>query len=86
MTDLKKYTEDSNNGYRIRVLTAIAIVELMVIAIFNFWPVSESTSTGQKIDFSDDAIALEDVVRTEQQIVRLLRPSHKFQYLNLLTR
>ena len=67
MTDLKKYTEDSNNGYRIRVLTAIAIVELMVIAIFNFWPVSESTSTGQKIDFSDDAIALEDVVRTEQQ-------------------
>ena len=67
MTDLKKYTEDSNNGYRIRVLTAIAIVELMVIAIFNLWPVSESTSTGQKIDFSDDAIALEDVVRTEQQ-------------------
>lgn len=67
MSDVKKYTEDSKNGYRIRVLTAIAIVELMIIAVFNLWPVRESTSSDQQIDFSDDAIALEDVVRTEQQ-------------------
>lgn len=67
MSDLKKYIEDSENGYQIRVLTAIVIVELMAIAIFNLWPVKESTSSGQQIDFSDDAIAIEDVVRTEQQ-------------------
>ncbi len=67
MSDLKKYIEDSENGYRIRVLTAIAIVELLAIATFNLWPVNKSTSSGQQIDFSDDAIALEDIVRTEQQ-------------------
>jgi len=67
LSDLKKYIEDSENGYRIRVLTAIAIVELLAIATFNLWPVNKSTSSGQQIDFSDDAIALEDIVRTEQQ-------------------
>ena len=67
MSDLKKYIEDSENGYQIRVMTAIAIVELLVIAIFNLWPVSKSASTNQQIDFSDEAIALEDVVRTQQQ-------------------
>jgi len=67
LSDLKKYIEDGENGYRIRVLVAIAVVELLVIGVFNLWPVSESTSTRQQIDFSDDAIALEDVVRTEQQ-------------------
>jgi outer membrane biosynthesis protein TonB len=67
LSDLKKYIEDSENGYQIRVMTAIAIVELLVIAIFNLWPVSKSASTNQQIDFSDEAIALEDVVRTQQQ-------------------
>lgn len=67
MSDLKKYIEDSENGYRIRVLTAIAIVELLAIATFNLWPVNKPTSSGQQIDFSDDAIALEDIVQTEQQ-------------------
>lgn len=67
MSDLKKYTEGSKNGYRVRVLAAIAAVELLVIAIFNLWPINESTSSFQQIDFSDEAIALEDVVRTEQQ-------------------
>lgn len=67
MSDLKKYIEDSENGYRIRILAAIAVVELLAIAVFNLWPVNESTASNQQIDFSDEAIALEDVVRTEQQ-------------------
>ncbi|MDZ7659165.1 hypothetical protein [Fodinibius sp.] len=67
MSDLNKYIEGNESGYRIRVLTAIAVIELFAIAIFNLWPVSKSTSSGQQIDFSEDAIALEDVVRTEQQ-------------------
>lgn len=67
MPDLKKYIEDPESGYRIRILTAIAIVELLAIAIFNLWPANETTASDQQIEFSDEAIALEDVVRTEQQ-------------------
>jgi outer membrane biosynthesis protein TonB len=67
LPDLKKYIEDPESGYRIRILTAIAIVELLAIAIFNLWPANETTASDQQIEFSDEAIALEDVVRTEQQ-------------------
>lgn len=67
MPNPKKYIEDTENGYRIRILTAIVIIELLTLAIFNLWPAKESTSSNQQIDFSDDAIAIEDVIRTEQQ-------------------
>lgn len=67
MSDLKKYIEDSESGYHIRIMISIVIVELVIIAIFSFWPVNQSSSSSQKIDFSDDAISFEDVVRTEQQ-------------------
>ena len=67
MSDLKKYIVDSERGYHIRIMVALIVVEVIAILFFSFWPVNESTSINQKIDFSDDTIAIEDVVRTKQQ-------------------
>ncbi|WP_441000509.1 energy transducer TonB [Fodinibius sp. SL11] len=67
MSDLKKYIVDSERGYHIRIMAALIVVEVIAILFFSFWPVNESTSINQKIDFSDDTIAIEDVVRTKQQ-------------------
>lgn len=61
----KQINEESR--YRIRIMVSVIAIELAFLLVVNFWPVNESTSIQKKIDFSDDAIAIEDVVRTEQQ-------------------
>jgi hypothetical protein len=67
LSDFKEYIEDSEYGYRIRIMVSIVIIEFLTIAVFNFWPVKDTTSNINNVDFSDDAIAIKDVVRTEQQ-------------------
>lgn len=48
-------------------MISLATVEILVLAIFNFWPVKKFREATPEIDFSDQSIAIEDVVRTTQQ-------------------
>ncbi|MGM0546585.1 MAG: energy transducer TonB [Bacteroidota bacterium] len=54
-------------SYRVRFMYSVIIVETIVLLVFNFWPVDEQPNRLCETDFSEGAIALEDIVRTTQQ-------------------
>jgi len=50
------------------MMACIIIAEVIALGFFNFWPTPEDGSkTYQDINFSDDVVAIEDVVMTRQQ-------------------
>lgn len=57
----------SATPYQIRILVSIIVVEISILLAFNFWPIPESSGELTKIEFSDEAIAFENVVQTTQQ-------------------
>ncbi len=49
-------------------MAAIVAVEIIALGFFNLWPLPENASDSYNdIDFTENAISLEDVVRTKQQ-------------------
>ncbi|MEL7834475.1 hypothetical protein [Fodinibius sp. Rm-B-1B1-1] len=67
METQKYFKSDGKHEYRIRILSSIVIVEIIAILLFQFWPAPQESDSPRQIDFSEDAIALEDIVQTEQQ-------------------
>lgn len=61
-----KNTDRGELQYRNRMLACIIAAEIIAIAFFNFWPVSESAKEINQDNFSEDVLAIEDIVRTEQ--------------------
>ncbi len=50
-----------------RMMYSVVIVEVICLLLFNFWPVDETSNETREIDFGEETIALEDIVRTQQQ-------------------
>lgn len=48
-------------------MMSIVIVELLLIITFNIWPTTDFAANQRSVDFTEDTIAIEDIVRTEQQ-------------------
>ena len=67
MDNHKHFTSGDGNKYRVRILSAIVVVQISVILLFQFWPTNITSDPNGAVDFSEEAIALEDIVRTEQQ-------------------
>lgn len=67
METQKYLTSDGKYEYQVRILSAIVLVEIVAILFFQLWPVPQKSDSSQQIDFSEDTIALEDIIRTEQQ-------------------
>lgn len=61
-----KNTDRGESQYRNRMLVCVIAAELIALAFFNFWPVPESTKDVNQDNFSEDVLAIEDIVRTEQ--------------------
>lgn len=58
---------DNDAPYQIRMMISIIAVEILILLVFMFWPLPDSGDQTVEMDFSDEAIALEDIVRTQQQ-------------------
>lgn len=68
MRGSQKHTDRRDSVYRIRIMACVIASEVLAIGFFTLWPILGNTNqTKQKIDFSNEAIALEDVVMTRQQ-------------------
>lgn len=59
-----KVTEIS---YQVRIMSCIVVVQLLVLAIFNFWPKPDGKQTFQEIEFSADNTVIEDIQITRQE-------------------
>lgn len=56
-----------NSQYRIRILAAIIVAQLIVLAFIKFWPTPATPNKSfQKDDFSEDVIMFEDAIITRQ--------------------
>lgn len=67
MRDEQKHTDRKESHYRNRILACIIAAELIAIAMFQFWPSPDNTGEiNQENNFSEDVLAIEDIVRTEQ--------------------
>ncbi|MDZ7715488.1 MAG: hypothetical protein U5J95_04680 [Balneolaceae bacterium] len=48
-------------------MSCIVIVQLLVLAIFNFWPKPDNERVFQDIEFSEDNVVIEDIQITRQE-------------------
>lgn len=53
-------------NYQNRIMACIIAAEIIALGFFHFWPVSENSEEIFQDDFSEDVLAIEDIVRTEQ--------------------
>lgn len=68
MNNKQEHTDRRETDYRIRIMACIIMAEVIGIGLFQLWPVPENPEEPYKdVDFSENAISLEDVVRTKQQ-------------------
>lgn len=67
MPDFLQHIKKHENGYRIRIMMSIVIVELLLIITFNIRSSIDLSANPSNVNFTEDAIAIEDIVRTEQQ-------------------
>lgn len=64
----KRNNEHKESRYRLRILSCIALAELIALAFFNLWPVPEpGDDDSQEIYSSEENITLEDVQITRQE-------------------
>jgi len=64
----KKYIELKGSAYHVRMLACVALIELLILGLFHFWPASKSSDhTENKITFSEDAVTANDVIMTRQE-------------------
>jgi len=67
LIEFSTYKQIKKSTYYVRVLSAIVVAQLIVLAIIKFWPAQEKTSIiMSEKDFTEDVLILEDIVRTEQ--------------------
>lgn len=63
-----KHSDRRETDYRIRMMACVIAAEVIAIGFFNLWPTPEQPGDPYKdFDFRENAISLEDVVRTKQQ-------------------
>lgn len=67
MRNSNENTTLKGSGYRVRILSCIVVVEILVLALFNLWPAQEQDKTFQDVVFSEDDVMMEEVVITKQQ-------------------
>lgn len=53
-------------AYRPRMLGAIAVAELIFIAVFNLWPTDETGNKKEPVSYNEDVVMMEEAVVTEQ--------------------
>jgi outer membrane biosynthesis protein TonB len=62
-----KHIDREKSRYRNRILACIITAEIIAISFFHFWPAPDnSDEMNRNTDFSEDVLAIEDIVRTEQ--------------------
>lgn len=62
-----KHIDRKESQYRNRILACIIAAEIITIGLFHFWPVPENSGEmNREPNFSEDVLAIEDIVRTEQ--------------------
>lgn len=67
MNDQRKHTDRRESRYRIRIMACVVAAEVIAIGFFNLWPAPDrSDENSRDINFSEDVLAIEEVVRTEQ--------------------
>jgi outer membrane biosynthesis protein TonB len=64
----QEHTFRQEPSYRVRIMACVIAAEVIAIGIFQFWPSPDKPDNSFKdINFAEDTISLEDVVRTKQQ-------------------
>lgn len=64
----KKYNPSHGLVYRLRIMSCIILVELILLGIFNLWPAPEnSRSKYSKVIYNDETVLMPEAVRTRQQ-------------------
>lgn len=48
-------------------MACVIAAEVIALGLFNFWPTPNNPAPYKDVDFAEDAISMEDVVRTKQQ-------------------
>lgn len=67
MAKTPKYSNQQQSAYRVRILSAIVVAQLLIIALIKFWPVQGNEQKSfTEDDFSEDVLTLEDAVITRQ--------------------
>lgn len=67
MNENRKHIGRGDSVYRIRMMTCVAVAELLAIALFNLWPApDQSKNSDRDLNYSEDVLAIEEVIRTEQ--------------------
>lgn len=66
MRSKSKNIDRKESQYRNRMLACVIAAEIIAIAFFTFWPISETADEINRDSFSEDVLAFEDIVRTEQ--------------------
>lgn len=61
-----KNIDREESQYRHRMMACVIAAEIIAIAFFNLWPAPETVNEANRDNFSEDVLAFEDVVRTEQ--------------------
>lgn len=65
---VKNNIERKNSDYKVRILSCLVIVEIILIALINLWPASEGTGeTVQDISFSQEDSMWEEIQITHQE-------------------
>lgn len=65
---VKKKIERKESNYKVRILSCIVLVEIIAIAIINFWPVQDGGGTNYRdVSYSDEDIMFEEVEITRQE-------------------
>lgn len=65
---VKKRKERKESYYKIRILSCVVLVEIIAIAIINFWPVQEGGGTSYRdVSYADEDIMFEEVQITRQE-------------------
>ena len=68
MYEQQRHSERKESQYRLRFMASVIAAELIALAFFNFWPIPEKgDENNQQVDFSNEVLAVEDVVRTQQE-------------------
>lgn len=64
----KSHSGRNEIGYQNRIMACVVAAEVIAIAFFNLWPVpQQGEKVYQDINFSDNVVAIEDVVVTRQE-------------------
>ncbi len=61
-----RYNEQSELTYKIRIMSGIIVVQLLLLGLIKFWPVTERNTSYQDFEISEDATVLKTPVITRQ--------------------